>query len=279
MTSITSETRRRILVVEDNYLTAEVLCDLVRGSGHFVAGAVGTIDKALALAENEPLDGAVLDINLHGTKSFPVCEALHSRKIPFMFVTAYPESAVGEHAWQPQSLLTKPVDATKFRTALDLLIARPDRDGNALLDTLPAAENAVLREHLEPAVLRPGATLENPGRRPEYMYFPSNGLISVQTGARDRRLEVSLIGNEGVTGLTALLGDRGALYESEVQVGGTGQRIATAVLADLIARRPALSAHFDEHLHRVIEELGQSALINGHGSIEERLVRRLLMAS
>ena len=99
--TIASQPRGRILVVEDHYLTAETICDLVRSRGFEVAAAVGRVDTALELAGRETIDGAVLDINLHGDSSLPVCDVLHSRKIPFMFVTAYPETALGAHGWRP----------------------------------------------------------------------------------------------------------------------------------------------------------------------------------
>jgi DNA-binding response OmpR family regulator len=42
----------------------------------------------------ERLDLAVLDINLGGTMSFPIAEALARRGIPFLFLTGYGDTAM-----------------------------------------------------------------------------------------------------------------------------------------------------------------------------------------
>ena len=49
---------------------------------------------ALALLEAEPVDLAVLDINLQGETVFPVAEALREQGVPFVFATAYQEASI-----------------------------------------------------------------------------------------------------------------------------------------------------------------------------------------
>ena len=44
---------------------------------------------ALRLAEQEALDGAVLDVNLNGDWCFPIAEVLRRRGVPFIFLTGY----------------------------------------------------------------------------------------------------------------------------------------------------------------------------------------------
>ena len=277
--TIDIQTRRRVLVVEENQRTLDVLCNLVRDSGCEVAGSAATIDKAVALAENEALDGAVLDIDMHGSPTFAICQALHERHIPFLVLTAHPESASVEHPWAARGLIAKPLDADKFRTALGSLVGATDLSGNDLLASLPAAEMASVESLLEPTLLRTGAVLESPEGVPEFVYFPGNGLISILTGARDRRIEIGLVGNDGMTGITTHLGQTAPLHEYVVQVGGSGYRIATSRLASLCAARPALRHRLLLYVRDFADQCSQAALINGRGSIEERLVRRLLMAS
>jgi hypothetical protein len=57
---------RRILIVEDNYLLAVHLSDLVENFGGLVIGPAGQLAQGSALAESDELDGAILDINLGG---------------------------------------------------------------------------------------------------------------------------------------------------------------------------------------------------------------------
>jgi len=56
----------RIFVVEDNFLVAEMICDLLEDCGCEVVGPVGRLDKALGMVSSATLDGALLDINLAG---------------------------------------------------------------------------------------------------------------------------------------------------------------------------------------------------------------------
>src|SRR5436190_8475482 len=65
-----------ILVVEDNFLTASEICDAVRHCGFNVAGAVGRLDRGLEFLVERHVDGAVVDINLNDTQSFPLCVEL-----------------------------------------------------------------------------------------------------------------------------------------------------------------------------------------------------------
>jgi CheY-like chemotaxis protein len=60
----------RILVVEDNLLIAETICDLVADCGCIVIGPAPDLSQGLALIDQNPPDGALLDINLGGDLSF-----------------------------------------------------------------------------------------------------------------------------------------------------------------------------------------------------------------
>src|SRR4051794_32616823 len=79
----------RVLVVEDEALVAFELEDIINEGGFDVVGPANALDSALAAAEREPIDAAVLDINLRGELSFPVAYALRDRRIPFFFLTGY----------------------------------------------------------------------------------------------------------------------------------------------------------------------------------------------
>ena len=153
-----------MLVVEDNHLAAEDLCDLVRDHGFEVAAMVGTVEKALAAARHESIDGAVLDINLHGVQSFPVCAVLQERGIPFVFVTGYPETVLPA-GLRASHLLAKPVEPSAFRSALDRMVAGAVvHTGNSLLDTLSPPDSAELGPLMRPIALTPGKLLHAPGQ-------------------------------------------------------------------------------------------------------------------
>jgi CheY-like chemotaxis protein len=99
----------KILVVEDNLLLAEVTKILLEDSGCQVVGPAGWLQRGLELAQDETLDGAVLDINLHGEMSFPIAEALSARGVPFVFVTGYEDRSIVPLAYRSAPRLDKPV--------------------------------------------------------------------------------------------------------------------------------------------------------------------------
>lgn len=88
---------RRVLVVEDEILVATTIECEVQGAGAEVVGPAYTLDEALELA-CEPIDIAVLDINLGHSKVWPVAEALNHRGIPYVFASA---NASGTNAIPP----------------------------------------------------------------------------------------------------------------------------------------------------------------------------------
>ncbi len=101
--------RRRILVVEDNFLAAEVVRDTLESYGCQVVGPVGRLEDGLRLASAETLDGAVLDINLNGDHCFPIARALLERGVPFMFLTGYDDAGLIPPELRPTPRLGKPV--------------------------------------------------------------------------------------------------------------------------------------------------------------------------
>lgn len=90
-----STTARRFLVVEDEAMIALLLEDYLADLGHSMAWHADTVEEALQLAEREDgIDGAILDMNLHGRTIEPVVAALASRDIPFCFMTGLGNGAI-----------------------------------------------------------------------------------------------------------------------------------------------------------------------------------------
>lgn len=91
---------KRILVLEDDFLIAMLIEEALLDEGCEIIGPVDNVTRALALAETAFLGGAVLDVNVAGVIAFPVAEALEARNVPFIFVSGYGASAVGERNWK-----------------------------------------------------------------------------------------------------------------------------------------------------------------------------------
>lgn len=90
--------KRRILVVEDEFFLAEELCHELEAAGASVIGPAPSVPQALALIKNETvIDAALLDVNLGGTMVYPVADALVARSVPFIFTSGYDDSILAEH--------------------------------------------------------------------------------------------------------------------------------------------------------------------------------------
>jgi CheY-like chemotaxis protein len=79
-----------VLVLEDEMMVAMLLEDMLGDLGCHVVGPVATVEAALALLAQRPVDAALLDVNLsYGQSGYPVAEALARQNTPFAFVTGY----------------------------------------------------------------------------------------------------------------------------------------------------------------------------------------------
>lgn len=92
---MTALRNKRILIVEDEFIVAAMAEDMLCDLGATVVGPAGTIARGLSLAETEPLDAALLDVNMNGERIDPVVEALMARGVPFVFATGYGAGGVG----------------------------------------------------------------------------------------------------------------------------------------------------------------------------------------
>lgn len=79
----------RVLLVEDESMVLMLLEDLIAGMGYEVGCSVANVEDALVALEKNEIDVALVDVNLGGTPSFPIADALAARGIPFVFTTGY----------------------------------------------------------------------------------------------------------------------------------------------------------------------------------------------
>ena len=85
---------KRVLVVEDEMLIALLVEDMLADAACIVIGPFARVGDALAAAQTEVVDLALLDVNVAGEKVFPVAYALEERGVPFLFLTGYGQSAL-----------------------------------------------------------------------------------------------------------------------------------------------------------------------------------------
>jgi DNA-binding NtrC family response regulator len=110
---------RTVLIIEDDYLVALVVTAVLEDAGAKVLGPVGSVDEALSFIETEHgvFDAAIVDVNLHGTKSYPIADALVARGKSFVFATGYGEDAL-DAAYKHFPRCEKPFNAERLVAAL-----------------------------------------------------------------------------------------------------------------------------------------------------------------
>jgi DNA-binding response OmpR family regulator len=114
----------RVLVVEDEFLVATLIEDMLVAAGCVVAGPIPRLSKALDAVGSGTFDAAVLDVNLGGDRVYPVADALSRRNVPFVFVTGYGTGVLPrEYAARPR--LCKPFKMADLLDQLSSLVAPP----------------------------------------------------------------------------------------------------------------------------------------------------------
>jgi CRP-like cAMP-binding protein len=150
---------------------------------------------------------------------------------------------------------------------------------NQILNSLSRKDYPALFASLQAAHLPRGKVLYELGERIDYSFFVMSGMISSFATTEDgSTTELSMIGNEGVAGISAVLGVTEAPYRMEVQIAGKGMRIRTTVLVEEFGRTGPLRDLMLRYTHSLILEISQSAACGRFHTIEQRLCRWLLVA-
>ena len=111
----------RVLVVEDEYLVAILIEEILESAGCTVMGPIPRLREALDAVDHDDYDAAVLDVNLAGERINPVADALSERNVPFLFVTGYGANALpSEYAERPH--ICKPFRMAELIGALSSVV-------------------------------------------------------------------------------------------------------------------------------------------------------------
>jgi CheY-like chemotaxis protein len=113
---------KRILIVEDEAIIAEMVADMLLDLGASVIGPAFSIKRAMELAETAEIDGAVLDVNIRSERVHSVAEVLRSRTVPIVFATGNRESTAGLARGAP--VIEKPYTQEKLEEALAKALSR-----------------------------------------------------------------------------------------------------------------------------------------------------------
>jgi CRP-like cAMP-binding protein len=159
-----------------------------------------------------------------------------------------------------------------------LPITKALRVTNKLIAGVPSKERHRLLANCEPVDLVFGDILYEADQPIEHVYFPLKGFISLVTLLQGRQpLEMGLIGNEGMLGVTLTLGVKAAPMRAVVQGAGTALRMSGTHLVRMLRGSPALHRILDSYLYVSMAQLTQSFACTRFHEIEPRLARWLLM--
>ncbi len=149
---------------------------------------------------------------------------------------------------------------------------------NRLLDDLPRKDRNAFSARCEAVELVFGTVLCEPDELYRHVYFPHTGFISLVASVDHHPpLEMGLIGNEGMLGVTLVLGVNSAPMRGVVQGSGTALRMTVAQFRRELSDIPALAQTLGRYLYVLMAQLSQTAVCTNFHDLESRLARWLLM--
>ena len=117
----------KVLIVEDEVITAMSLRVSLERSGYEICELVSTGERAVVVAETESPDVVIMDINLAGRMDgLEAARIICSRrKTPIVFLTGYTDDKVVEstRAVEGSVFIVKPADPDEVRRAIEMVLA------------------------------------------------------------------------------------------------------------------------------------------------------------
>ena len=150
---------------------------------------------------------------------------------------------------------------------------------NHLLAALPEDIQSRLFPSLEPVTLPLGKVLYESGDTLRHVYFPTDSIVSLlyvmESGAS---AEISVVGNEGLVGISLFMGGESTPSRAIVQSAGSAYRLPGQQLKDEFNRHGELQNLLLRYTQALITQMSQTAVCNRHHTIDQQLCRWLLLS-
>jgi CRP-like cAMP-binding protein len=153
------------------------------------------------------------------------------------------------------------------------------RQLNHLLSVIALDVQQRLFKHLELVRLPSGKVLYESGEIVRQAYFPVDCTISQQYVTEGgASTAISLVGNEGMVGVSLFMGGERTPSRAVVQNPGEAYRLAGQHLKDEFNRHGEMMRLLLRYTQSLITQVGQTAACNRHHSIDQQLARWLLLS-
>ena len=148
---------------------------------------------------------------------------------------------------------------------------------NRLLSTLTEDDFALLEPKLKRVPLSLRLVLVEPNQPIQHVYVLESGIVSSVADTEEGRIEVGIIGREGMAGAPVVLGADRTPHILTVQGVGEAFKIGTEDLRAAIRARPSIFRPLGRFVHALMVQMGQTIYSNVAFNVEARLARWILM--
>jgi diguanylate cyclase (GGDEF)-like protein/PAS domain S-box-containing protein len=148
---------------------------------------------------------------------------------------------------------------------------------NRILAALPATEYARLEGDLELVTLPVGKILYQPGDSLGFIYFPTSCIVSlIYDTENGSSTELAMTGNDGLAGISLILGGGTTRYKVMIQSEGDAWRVRSEIIRWELDQGGALLRHCLCYVQVLMTQMAQSVVCNRHHTVDQQLCRWLL---
>jgi CRP-like cAMP-binding protein len=155
----------------------------------------------------------------------------------------------------------------------------PSPQQNHLLAALSPQVQGRLFPYLELVPLPLRALMYESGRPMRHVYFPTDSIVSLQYVMENgASTAILVVGNEGLLGISLLMGGESTPSRSLVQSAGYAYRLPRTRVREEFGRHGQLLVLMLRYTQALITQVAQTAVCNRHHSIDQQLCRWLLLS-